>query len=61
MSPPHAQQGVLSNKVMLLWAALAVVVLAVGTLLYRHHCQITSLTAIDWVLGRRVAFLAALV
>jgi Ca2+-transporting ATPase len=54
------RQGILSNKVMLLWAALAVVVLALGLYLppLQVALQITGLQAIDWALVVGVAFVA---
>jgi Ca2+-transporting ATPase len=57
---PLIKEGVFSNKVMLLWALLAVVVLAVSTILppVQAALQITSLTLNDWVLVIVVAFVA---
>ncbi|MGD6809619.1 MAG: cation-translocating P-type ATPase [Candidatus Bathyarchaeia archaeon] len=57
---PLIKQGVLSNKVMLLWALLAVVVLLVGTnlVVVQEALQITSLSLNDWVLVIGVSFVA---
>ena len=57
---PLIRQGILSNKVMLLWGVLAVVVLALGLYLppLQAALQITSLQAIDWALVVGVAFVA---
>jgi Ca2+-transporting ATPase len=57
---PLVKQGVLSNKVMLLWALLAVVVLVVATTLpfVQMALQITSLSLNDWLLVIAVAFVA---
>jgi len=57
---PMYKQGVLSNKVMLLWALLAVTVLVVGVNVpfIQSALQITSLAATDWALAIAVAFAA---
>ncbi len=57
---PLIKQGVLSNKVMLLWALLAIVVLLVGTNLafVQTALQITSLSLTDWVLVVLVSFVS---
>jgi Ca2+-transporting ATPase len=57
---PLVKQGVLSNKVMLLWALLAVVVLVVATTFpfVQMALQITSLSLNDWLLVIAVAFVA---
>ncbi|MGD6934840.1 MAG: cation-translocating P-type ATPase [Candidatus Bathyarchaeia archaeon] len=57
---PLIKQGVLSNKVMLLWAVLAVVVLLVGTNLVfvQQALQITSLSLNDWALVIVISFVA---
>jgi Ca2+-transporting ATPase len=57
---PLIKQGVLSNKVMLLWALLAVVVLVVATnlMVVQQALQITSLSLTDWALVIVVAFVA---
>jgi Ca2+-transporting ATPase len=57
---PMYKQGVLSNKVMLLWALLAVTVLVVGVNVpfIQSVLQITSLAATDWALAIAVAFAA---
>ncbi len=57
---PVIKEGVLSNKVMLLWALLAVVVLLASTILptLQTALQITSLTLNDWILVIVVAFVA---
>jgi Ca2+-transporting ATPase len=57
---PMYKQGVLSNKVMLLWALLAVTVLVVGVNVpfIQSALQITSLAATDWGLAIAVAFAA---
>ncbi len=55
---PLLKQGILSNKVMLLWALLVFVVLVVGTSLLQVPLQITTLQAQDWVLVATVAFVS---
>lgn len=57
---PLLKQGILTNKVMLLWALLVVIVLVVGTVLpfTQTALQITSLTGVDWVIVAVVAFAA---
>jgi Ca2+-transporting ATPase len=57
---PLHKQGVLSNKVMLLWALLAVTVLVVGVNVpfIQAALQITGLAATDWVLVVAVALAA---
>jgi Ca2+-transporting ATPase len=57
---PLLKQGVLSNKVMLLWALLVVVVLVVGTNtgFIQDALQITSLSLQDWALVIGVSFAA---
>jgi Ca2+-transporting ATPase len=57
---PLLRQGILSNKVMLLWAVLAVVVLALGLYLppLQAALQITGLQPIDWALVVGVSFVA---
>jgi len=56
---PLMKEGkILSNKVMLLWALLAVVALVVGTSLLATPLQITSLSLLDWALVVGVAFAA---
>jgi Ca2+-transporting ATPase len=57
---PLHKQGVLSNKVMLLWALLAVAVLVIGVNVpfIQAALQITGLAASDWVLVVAVAFAA---
>ncbi|XHH08298.1 MAG: cation-translocating P-type ATPase [Candidatus Bathyarchaeia archaeon] len=57
---PLLRQGLLSNKAMLLWALLAIVVLIVGTnlALVQMALQITSLSLTDWVLIVVVAFVS---
>jgi Ca2+-transporting ATPase len=57
---PLLKEGLLSNKVMLLWALLAFVVLVAGTTLppLQQALQITSLQGTDWVLVIGVAFVA---
>ena len=55
---PLLRQGVLSNKVMLLWAIVVFVVLVVGTSLLQAPLQITSLQPTDWALVIGVAFAA---
>jgi len=56
---PLMKEGkILSNKVMLLWALLAVVALVVGTSLLGTPLQITSLSLLDWALVVGVAFVA---
>jgi Ca2+-transporting ATPase len=57
---PLLRQGILSNKVMLLWAALAVVVLALGLYLppLQSALQITGLQLTDWALVVGVAFMS---
>ncbi len=57
---PLLKQGILSNKVMLLWALVVFVVLLAGTTLpaLQSAIQITSLNAADWVLVIGVAFVA---
>jgi Ca2+-transporting ATPase len=52
------EEGFMSNKVMLLWALLAVVALVVGTALLRTPLQITSLSLPDWLLVIGAAFIA---
>ena len=57
---PLLKEGLLSNKVMLLWAFLAIVALLVGTSTpaIRTALQITSLGLTDWALVIGVAFAA---
>jgi Ca2+-transporting ATPase len=57
---PLLKHGVLSNKVMLLWALLVVVVLVVGTniVFVQDALQITSLGLQDWALVIGVSFAA---
>ena len=57
---PLLKQGILSNKVMLLWALLVIVVLGLGTSLpfIQTSLQITGLQATDWALAIGVAFIA---
>jgi Ca2+-transporting ATPase len=57
---PLFKQGVLSNKVMLIWALLAVVVLVVGVNVsfIQSALQITAISASDWAIVVAVAFLA---
>ncbi|MCL1977558.1 MAG: cation-transporting P-type ATPase [Candidatus Bathyarchaeota archaeon] len=57
---PLVKQGVLSNKVMLLWALLAIMMLLIGTNLafIQQALQITSLNLTDWVLVILVSFVA---
>jgi Ca2+-transporting ATPase len=57
---PLIKEGLLSNKVMLLWALLVFVVLIVGTSLpaTQSALQITGLHLQDWVLVIVVAFVA---
>jgi Ca2+-transporting ATPase len=55
---PLLKEGVFSNKVMLLWALLAVVVLVVATNVptVQAALQITSLNLNDWILVIAVSF-----
>jgi P-type Ca2+ transporter type 2C len=57
---PLIRQGILSNKVMLLWAAIAIVVLALGMYVpfMQAALKITGLQPIDWALVVAVAFIA---
>ena len=57
---PLIKEGLLSNKIMLLWALLVVVVLVLGTSLpfIQTSLQITGLKATDWVLVIVVSFVA---
>ncbi|MGD6852455.1 MAG: cation-translocating P-type ATPase [Candidatus Bathyarchaeia archaeon] len=57
---PLLKQGILTNKVMLLWALVVFVVLVAGTSLpaLQSAIQITSLNAGDWGLVVGVAFVA---
>ncbi|MCW3995396.1 MAG: cation-transporting P-type ATPase [Candidatus Bathyarchaeota archaeon] len=57
---PLLKEGLLSNKVMLLWALLVFAVLIAGTTLspLQAALQITSLSAVDWALVIGVAFAA---
>ncbi|MCW4029959.1 MAG: cation-transporting P-type ATPase [Candidatus Bathyarchaeota archaeon] len=57
---PLLKEGLLSNKVMLLWALLVFAVLVAGTTLapLQAALQITSLQALDWVLVVGVAFVS---
>jgi Ca2+-transporting ATPase len=57
---PLIKEGLLTNKVMLLWALLVFVTLLVGTSLpgTQTALQITSLNPQDWVLVIVVAFAA---
>jgi P-type Ca2+ transporter type 2C len=57
---PLVKEGLLSNKVMLLWALLVFVVLLVGTTLplTQTALQITGLSLQDWALVVAVAFAA---
>jgi Ca2+-transporting ATPase len=57
---PLRKEGVLSNKVMLIWALLAVVVLVVATYVpfIQSALKITSLQPSDWAIVVAVAFAA---
>jgi Ca2+-transporting ATPase len=57
---PLIKEGLLSNKVMLLWALLVLVTLVLGTSLpfIQTSLQITSLRLQDWALVIVVPFLA---
>lgn len=57
---PLARQGLLSNKLMLVWALIVVVTLAVGTNLpfVNESLRITSLGLQEWALVVGVAFAA---
>ena len=57
---PLAKLGVFSNKLMLLWAAAAVVTLLVGTNLpfIADALKITTLSSLDWVLVIVASFVA---
>lgn len=57
---PLLKQGIFSNRVMLLWALLAVIALVAGTSLpfMQQALQITSLTASGWALAFGVSFVA---
>ncbi|MGD0643984.1 MAG: cation-transporting P-type ATPase [Candidatus Bathyarchaeia archaeon] len=57
---PLIKQGLLSNKVMLLWALLAFLTLIAGTTLpiVQSALQITSLSLSGWVLAIGVSFVA---
>jgi P-type Ca2+ transporter type 2C len=57
---PLVKEGILANKVMLLWALLAVAVLALSTILppLQAALQITSLSLNDWILVIVVSFAA---
>jgi P-type Ca2+ transporter type 2C len=57
---PLIKEGLLSNKVMMLWALLVVVTLLVGTSLplIQTSLQITSLSSQDWALVIVVSFVA---
>ncbi len=57
---PLVKQGLLSNKVMVLWALIVVATLVVGTnLLFVHDSlRITSLSLSDWTLVVGVSFVA---
>jgi Ca2+-transporting ATPase len=57
---PLIKEGLLSNKVMLLWALLVFVTLLVGTSLplTQTSLQITSLNLQDWALAFAVSFAA---
>jgi Ca2+-transporting ATPase len=55
---PLLKQGVLSNRLMLLWALMVFVVLIVGTMLLQVPLQITMLQPADWLLAVGVAFAA---
>jgi Ca2+-transporting ATPase len=57
---PLLKEGLLSNKIMLLWALLVVVVLVLGTSLpfIQTSLQITGLKVTDWVLVVIVSFVA---
>ena len=57
---PLVKEGVLSNKVMLLWALLVIVTLVVGTSLgpVQAGLQIKGLSLQDWVLVVAVSFVA---
>jgi magnesium-transporting ATPase (P-type) len=55
---PLLKQGVLSNRVMLLWALVVVVVLIAGTSLLQGTLQISALNLADWVLAVGVSFVA---
>jgi Ca2+-transporting ATPase len=55
---PLLKQGVLSNKVMLLWALVVIIVLVIGTSVLQVPLQITALRPTDWVLVIVVPFVA---
>ena len=57
---PLVKQGLLSNKVMVLWALIVVATLVVGTNLPFVHdsLRITSLSLPDWALVVGVSFVA---
>jgi Ca2+-transporting ATPase len=57
---PLRKQGILSNKVMLVWALLVVVVLVVATYVpfIQSALKITALSAADWAIVVAVAFAA---
>jgi len=57
---PLIREGVLSNKVMLLWALLVFAVLLAGTTLpfIQTALQITGLSLTNWALVIAVAFVA---
>ncbi len=55
---PLLKQGVLSNKVMLLWALVVFVVLVAGTSLLQGPLQITAIAPTDWALVIGVSFAA---
>jgi Ca2+-transporting ATPase len=55
---PLIKQGVLSNKVMLLWALVVVVFLVIGTSVLQVPLQITALQPADWAMVVGVSFAA---
>jgi Ca2+-transporting ATPase len=55
---PLLHQGVLSNKVMLLWALIVFITLIVGTSVLQMPLQITALQPAGWALAIGVSFAA---
>ena len=55
---PLIKQGLLSNRVMLLWAFVVVVALVAGVSLLQSSLQITMLNLSDWLLVIGVSFVA---
>lgn len=57
---PLLKEGFLSNKIMLLWALLTLIILVVGTSIapLASALQITSLALTDWLLAFGIAFAA---